>query len=82
MSGPMTNRHFIINRVLLVGAATSILLAVVMSGMSFYISAKALLAQQLLQHAWSTSIDSGVGAKPWSWADVKTTARLNFAEYE
>lgn len=77
MSRPKLCRQLVLNRALMIGAASSILLAVVMSGMSFYISAKALLAQQLLQHAWNTSIENGVGAKPWSWADVNTTARLS-----
>lgn len=77
MSRLMLHRQLICNRALFIGASASILFAVVLSSMSFYISAKAMLAQQLLQHAWNTSIESGVGAKPWSWADVNTTARLN-----
>lgn len=60
-----------------IGAVSSIVFAVLLSGTSFYMSAKALLAQHLLQQAWNTSMQSGVGAKPWSWADVNTIARLN-----
>ena len=77
MSRPKLRRQLGLSRALTIGASSSILLAVVLSSASFYISAKALLAQQLLQHAWNTSIESGVGTKPWSWADVNTTARLN-----
>ena len=58
-------------------AAILIFVAVALSGTSVYISAKALLAQQLLQRAWNTSLDSGFGAKPWRWADVSTSARLS-----
>ena len=64
------------NSVIKIGAISSIVLAALLSGKSFYISAKAQVAQHLLQQAWNRSIESGIGAKPWSWADVDTTARL------
>lgn len=41
-----------------------------------WIHAKALLAQQLLAHAWRTGVDAGAPTKPWPWADTWPAARL------
>ena len=41
-----------------------------------YIHAKALLAQLLLQRAFSETIASGHPVKPWSWADTWPVARI------
>ena len=76
----VTNRDCIISRALTIAGVTLIVLALMLSATSMYMSAKALLAQQLLQRAWNTSLDGGVGAKPWHWADVNTTARLNLPD--
>ncbi len=51
-------------------------------GQSFYIHAKALLAQQLLEHAWK-NIQSGQSkSKPWPWADTWPVARLLVPEQD
>lgn len=51
-------------------------------GQSFYIHAKALLAQQLLEHAWK-DIQSGQSkSKPWPWADTWPVARLQVPEQD
>ena len=41
-----------------------------------YIHAKALLAQALLDHAFSESIATRHPVKPWSWADTWPVARI------
>jgi sortase A len=45
-------------------------------GHGAYIHAKALLAQVLLERAFSESIASGHAVKPWSWADTWPVARI------
>jgi len=46
-------------------------------GSAFYIPAKAMLAQQLLQQAWANTLAShGNINKPWPWADTWPVARL------
>ncbi len=42
----------------------------------FYIKAKALVAQHLLQRAWSQTVEQGIPVKPWPWADTWPVARL------
>jgi sortase A len=41
-----------------------------------YIHAKALLAQVLLERAFSAAIATGHDVKPWSWADTWPVARI------
>ena len=45
-------------------------------GQGAYIHAKALLAQVLLERAFSETIASGREVKPWSWADTWPVARI------
>lgn len=46
-------------------------------GSAFYIPAKAMLAQQLLQQAWADTLRShGKINRPWPWADTWPVARL------
>jgi len=42
----------------------------------FWIPAKAVLAQYLLQRAWQQSLTSGNIVKPWPWADTWPIGRL------
>ncbi len=42
----------------------------------YWIRAKAVLAQLLLQHAWQETVVTGAIAKPWPWADTWPVARL------
>ncbi|MFC1601975.1 class GN sortase [Pseudomonadota bacterium] len=53
-----------------------LLSAVWQLGEGIWIHAKALLAQQLLQHAWEQVAQGEAGAKPWPWADTTPLARL------
>ena len=47
-------------------------------GSGVYMSAKAMLAQWLLQEAWHKSQRMGGQYKPWPWADTWPLARLHF----
>ena len=45
-------------------------------GQASFIHAKALLAQVLLERAFSESLQTGLPVKPWSWADTWPVARI------
>lgn len=47
-----------------------------------YMTAKAGLAQILLQRAWQQRLETGVAAKPWPWADTSPIARLRVARLD
>jgi sortase A len=48
----------------------------VLFGEGVYIHAKALLAQVLLERAFTATIATGHDIKPWSWADTWPVARI------
>jgi len=48
-----------------------------LSGQALYIHAKALLAQVLLERAFSASLATASPVKPWSWADTWPVARIS-----
>src|SRR4051794_41441677 len=48
----------------------------ILFGQGGYIHAKALLAQVLLERAFSETIATGRETKPWSWADTWPVARI------
>jgi len=48
----------------------------VLFGQGAYIHAKALLAQVLLDRAFTETITTGRDVKPWSWADTWPVARI------
>src|SRR6266576_1291263 len=52
------------------------LAGLILFGQGAYIHAKALLAQVLLERAFTESIASGRATKPWSWADTWPVARI------
>ncbi len=43
---------------------------------SLYIDSKAIVAQQLLEHAWKKVLTDDTISKPWPWADTWPVARL------
>jgi sortase A len=45
-------------------------------GRGVWIQAKAWLAQGLIAHAWSRTLDGERDVKPWGWADTWPVARL------
>ena len=47
---------------------------------SFYIKAKARVAQLLLEMAWQQTVEGGTPVKPWPWADTWPVARLQWPE--
>ena len=57
-------------------------LAIYFLGSAFYIPAKAMLAQHLLQAAWQESVANKQINKPWPWADTWPVARLRVPAYQ
>ena len=57
-------------------AAVTALAGLVLLGQGAYIHAKALVAQVLLERAFSATIESGREVKPWPWADTWPVARI------
>jgi sortase A len=55
---------------------TLALAGLVLFGQGAYIHAKALVAQVLLERAFTEAIASGHATKPWSWADTWPVARI------
>src|ERR1700716_3687580 len=52
------------------------LAGLVLLGQGSYIHAKAILAQILLERAFTETVASGHETKPWSWADTWPVARI------
>src|SRR3954453_21915359 len=52
------------------------LAGLILLGQGSYIHAKALLAQVLLERAFTETIATGRATKPWSWADTWPVARI------
>jgi sortase A len=59
-----------------IAALALALIGLVLFGQGAYIHAKALLAQVLLEKAFTKTIASGRDTKPWSWADTWPVARI------
>ncbi len=49
---------------------------------SFWIEAKAVVGQVLLERAWVQSIQQKTHQKPWPWADTWPVAKLNVPKLE
>ena len=47
-------------------------------GNTAWIAGKALLAQLLIESAWSTTLSEGHAVKPWPWADTWPVAAMEF----
>jgi sortase A len=63
------------------GTCKIIVSVLILAGISFlcagfWIPAKAILAQHLLQNAWRQSLATGNIIKPWPWADTWPVGRL------
>jgi len=52
------------------------IIGLILFGQGAYIHAKALLAQVLLERAFTETIATGRDVKPWSWADTWPIARI------
>lgn len=46
------------------------------AGQAGWLDAKAWLAQQLIAHAWQTTLNQGQPQRPWPWADTWPVAKL------
>jgi sortase A len=57
-------------------AALFALIGILLFGQGSYIHAKAMLAQVLLERAFTASLATGHPVKPWSWADTWPVARI------
>jgi sortase A len=63
--------------VLVIPAAVALMLCgSVLIGQAFYIHAKALVAQVLLERAFAQTLATGKDVKPWAWADTWPVARV------
>lgn len=51
-------------------------------GESAYMTAKAQLAQYLLDDAWQKHLQDGQAHRPWPWADTSPVARLVFPQQD
>lgn len=47
-----------------------------------WIYAKAQLAQELIEEAWTETLETGAAVKPWPWADTWPVARLEAEEHD
>lgn len=59
-------------------AAALILVGTYLTGYAIYIQAKAVIAQVLLERAWSSTLATGQPVKAWAWADTWPVARITF----
>jgi sortase A len=59
-----------------VAAVILVLAGLLLFGQGGWIHAKGLLAQMLLERAFTETIASGHDVKPWSWADTWPIARI------
>jgi sortase A len=60
----------------LIASLSLALAGLALTGQGAYIHAKAVLAQVLLERAFTDTLASGRPTKPWSWADTWPVARI------
>jgi sortase A len=56
--------------------ACLLLAGLALAGQALWLQGKALVAQQLIAHAWEQTLRTGQPVKPWRWADTWPVARL------
>ncbi len=56
--------------------ASLVVLALLQFGQGAWIQVKAVLAQYLLERAWSAALDGEAQPRPWPWADTHPVARI------
>ena len=61
-------------------ASIAIALSVASGTQAGWIYGKAMVAQLLLENAWRESLLDNAPHKPWSWADIRTVARLDIVD--
>jgi len=57
-------------------AKASIVIGALLLSQAFYMDAKAILAQLLIAHSWTTADKQSSAPKPWPWADTRAIAKL------
>ncbi len=63
-------------RIIAALSASSLMFGIWQIAEGGYLEAKAMLAQYLLQQAWSETLDGRSRAKPWPWADTWPVAKM------
>ncbi len=63
-------------RIIAAVSATSFMFGIWQIAEGGYLEAKAMLAQYLLQQAWSETLEGESQAKPWPWADTWPIAKM------
>jgi sortase A len=63
-------------------AAIALALSIGSGTQAGWIYGKAMVAQLLLENAWRESLLDSVPHKPWSWADIRTVARLDIVDID
>lgn len=72
------SRRDMLRRALLGGfAAIALLMSLWQFGSAVWIHAKAILAQHLIEQAWSRKLAGEPQPRPWPWADTWPVARLH-----
>lgn len=67
-------------KVLLTASCIAMLVSAYTGSQAAWIMGKAKLAQYLLDMSWSNTLVNGIAQKPWSWADIRTIARLDIPD--
>ena len=67
----MRSRAILTAAALLLGAGGAAALSA-----SLWIEAKAAVGQMLLDRAWAQTVETGTPARPWSWADTWSVAKV------
>ena len=57
---------------------TFVVLGLALFGNGLYVGLKAVVAQNLMERAWTKTAQSGNVHLPWSWMDAHPVARLSF----
>ncbi|VAW91496.1 LPXTG-site transpeptidase family protein [hydrothermal vent metagenome] len=68
--------RFLSDKVLKIILFVLAIIAVYFLASAFYIPVKAVIAQNLLQSAWQSTLAGDSQVKPWPWADTWPVARL------
>ncbi|SDP47658.1 class GN sortase [Phyllobacterium sp. OV277] len=77
-NGSKQKGRAVIRPALRAGMIAMALFGLLLFSQGIWIHAKAILAQVLLDRAFTQSIETGQPVKPWSWADTWPVARIEF----
>ncbi|MDO6427932.1 class GN sortase [Thalassotalea sp. 1_MG-2023] len=60
---------------------TCCFISALLFGSSMYIHAKAIVAQWLIENAWTATLSTGKQQPPWSWADTYPVAKISLKSH-